>query len=297
MRYLSGRAITLTHTFYDDESALTLAGCSVTVWAEGNSTPVVNAQAATEDTSTHEWSIAIPAQSQGRYTVLWDGGTTQDADAFEVVGAFYFSIPELRASDPDLTQARYPTDKVKSVREQVETEFENITGRSFVPRTQTVTAYGDGSNTILLGVFDATLKSVTVDGVAETDLTVWELDETGTLTYSGVTIPGADANYYYGDYPAQGEIYRNCKVECVVDYGFKVTPADVKTAALTYARYLLAAETSGIPDRATQFIAESGGQFTLATPGLRGSQTGIPSVDAVLKRYTFSVLLSAYGIA
>jgi hypothetical protein len=62
-------------------------------------------------------------------------------------------------------------------------------------------------------------------------------------------------------------------------------------------RSLLTAQRSGIPDRATAFVAAEGGNFTLATPGRNGYETGIPEVDATLKRWKFSVFYDVLGTA
>lgn len=77
----------------------------------------------------------------------------------------------------------------------------------------------------------------------------------------------------------------------VIEYvaGFTQVPRDIARAGLIRLRSILAAERSAIPDRAVSFVAAEGGTYTLATPGRSGSQTGIPDVDGVLKRYSYRI--------
>jgi hypothetical protein len=44
-------------------------------------------------------------------------------------------------------------------------------------------------------------------------------------------------------------------------------------------------------------VAAEGGNFTLATAGRNGWETGIPEVDAVLKRYKFGIFYDVFGVA
>jgi hypothetical protein len=68
------------------------------------------------------------------------------------------------------------------------------------------------------------------------------------------------------------------------EYGLPLVLDDVKRAALLRARTVLADRDSGIPDRATSFNVD-GQQFSLATAGRAGYETGVPEVDAILARY------------
>jgi hypothetical protein len=84
-------------------------------------------------------------------------------------------------------------------------------------------------------------------------------------------------------------------VKVVVEYGLGGVPSDVLRAALTRGRHFLAAPTSGVPDRATSITMDGGGTIALTTPGLRGSKTGIPDVDVVLARYSYSLFDDIIG--
>lgn len=262
-RYLSGRAVSLAHTFYDDETALHPDAVTVTVTRAGASTSAASGTA-TRDEDVYTFSPgALP---EGVYTVRWDGGVTAvDTETIEVTGAILFTVPELRKSDPDLSPARYPVDEVKLARMIVESEFQRITGRSFVPRTAFLSASEVPGCGELLPFLD--VASVTVLGPSAAPL---EVERIGPFAF----MPELPAD-------ATG-------VE--VSYGFRDVPYGVKRAALLFARFLLLEERSSIPDRATSFQPAEGGTYVLSTPGRGGAETGIPTVDAVLDGYRLRII-------
>jgi hypothetical protein len=283
VRYPTGRNIVLSHTFYDDETPVTPASVSYAVTdADGTE---VDTGSATPDGDA--FTATVDAQDEGVYTVTWSATNYTDVTTFEVVGGFIFDLPELRALDPDLTIAKFPTARAKQIRERVEAEFERIVGRSFTPRTKTIETTYDGTGSVWLQVFDVrSVVSVKVDGDAATDLTEFPLDASGFLTVPE-TFTSASGS---------GSVADDAALSVRVAYGFPAVPDDVKGAALLRARGLLASDVSAIPDRATSFVADNGGQFVLATAGLRGWETGVPEVDAVIKRYRYDVLHSAVTI-
>ncbi|MGW6535223.1 hypothetical protein ACWGBV_03195 [Streptomyces sp. NPDC055051] len=230
--------------------------------------------------SGDEWSVALPPQSEGVYTVEWRAGlVATDATTFEVVGAWLFSLPEARRSDVDLADTiRFPTAELKHYRDVVTAEFETITGRSFVLRTARVEVEADGSRTLFLGYHDVSAL-VSVRGPSgPVDTAGWVAESTGFVT-------------------APAELREGDRYTVAFRYGFAQAPDDVKRAALLRLRSVLTAERSGIPDRATAFVAAEGGNFTLATPGRNGYETGIPEVDAVLKRYKYGIFYDVFGVA
>ncbi|MFC7979507.1 hypothetical protein ACFUT3_30280 [Streptomyces cinereoruber] len=276
MRFLTGRGVTLTHTFLDDESPLTVPAVSVTVRDAQGQTVYTGAATSSGD----EWSAMLPAQPEGVYTAEWQAGqVATDTTAFEVVGGFLFTLPEARRSDMDLADtARFSTAELKHYRNVVTEEFETITARSFVPRTARVEVEADGSPSLYLGHFDVSaLKGI--DGPSgPVDLAGWSVTSAGFVK----------APFELRD----GDRYR-----VAFRYGFALVPEDVKRAALLRLRSVLTAERSGIPDRATAFVAAEGGNFTLATPGRNGYETGIPEVDATLKRYKYGIFYDVFGVA
>lgn len=274
MRFLSGRAVTLRHTFLDDESVMTVPAVSVTV-RDATGATVYTGDATS---SGNEWTTSLPAQSEGVYTVEWVAGTTAtDRDRFEVVGGFLFSLPEARGSDMDLADSeRFPTAELRHYREVVEDEFERITGRSFVPRTARVEVEADDTPTLFLGYFDViALKGVNGPS-GPVDVTGWTVDPYGSLRAPYALVDGD-------------------RYTVAFTYGFAQVPEDAKRAGLLRLRSVLSAERSGIPDRATAFVAAEGGNFTLATPGRNGYETGIPEVDATLSRYKYRIFYDVLG--
>lgn len=274
MRFLSGRGVTLTHTFLDDESPMNVPAVSVAV------RDALGATVYTGDATSSgaEWKASLPAQPEGVYTVDWQAGNVAtDRDYFEVVGDFLFTLPEARGSDMDLADTvRFPTAELKHYREVVEDEFEQITGRSFVPRTARVEVEADGSASLFLGFFDvAALKAVS-GPLGAVDVSGWTVDRAGFLR-------------------APYELRDGDRYTVTFSYGFAQAPEDVKRAGLLRLRSLLTAERSGIPDRATSFVAAEGGNFTLATPGRGGYETGIPEVDATLNRYRYRIFYDVLG--
>ncbi|WP_144121128.1 hypothetical protein [Catellatospora sichuanensis] len=266
MRFLTGRALALTHTFLDDESELTPDTVTVSVMRQGATTPAFEGPASKAGSV---YTVSVPALPQGVYTALWTGDGVIDATVLEVVGGYLFTIPELRKSDEDLTPDRHSTADVRRAREITEREFESITGRSFTPRTRRMPVGSSGESWIWPGLWDAYAVANVVD-VAGADVTASvSVDELGGLVGFD-TLP---CGVYWLD----------------VSYGFKAVPDDIHRAALLRARSHLVASRSGIPDRATSFQPSEGGTYTLSTPGVRGSQTGIPDVDKALSDYTFSL--------
>jgi hypothetical protein len=276
VRFLSGRAVKLRHTFLDDETPLVVPAVSVTVRDAAGATVYTGSAASSGD----EWSATLPAQAEGVYTAEWQAGAeATDRTTFEVVGGFLFTLPEARQSDMDLEDStRFPTAELRHYRDVVEDEFEAITGRSFVPRTARVEVEADGSRTLFLGYFDATAVTA-VDGPSgPVDVTGWAVDATGFLK-------------------APFELVEGDRYCVTVTYGLGQVPEDVKRAGLIRLRSVLTAERSGIPDRATAFVAAEGGNYTLATAGRNGWETGIPEVDAVLKRYKYTIFNDVFGVA
>ncbi|GAB3847270.1 hypothetical protein GCM10029963_28420 [Micromonospora andamanensis] len=261
-RYLSGRSVRLTHTFLDDEETLTPVSVTVTVTRAGGTVSTADGEA-TGDAGVYTFDAGQLAP--GAYTVRWDGGAVAvDITIVEVVGGFLFTVPQLRASDEDLTAQRFPADEVRLCREVVEAEFQRITGRSFTPRTAFLAASDFPECGELLPFRD--VASVAALGASP-----------GPLTVETV-----------GPYAFMPEVPDGTTGLEVV-YGFPAVPAGVKRAALLYARWLLLEERSSIPDRATSFQPAEGGTYTLSTPGRAGAETGLPTVDAVLEGYRYRI--------
>lgn len=267
MRFQAGRPVKLTHTFLEDDDPITPTSVTVTVVADGGTAPVASG-AATSAQGVFTFSAGL--LPEGVYTATFDGGAVaKDTVTFEVTGGVVFTNPELRGTDADWAATRYPAAKVRAAREATEVEFERITGRSFTPRTRRFTVQTDPDGSVFLPCMDV-LSVSTQDGTGQT------------------------FNRY--GYFAEVEGLQPCTVYTLtVRYGFTDVPQDVKTAAVTRAKYFLTEERSGVPDRATSFQPDQGGTYTLATAGRAGFETGIPDVDKVLKDYTPEIVQSVFG--
>lgn len=281
MRRLKGRPLNLSHTFLDDdeETPLTLTTVSVSL-LDADGAEVTTAAAA--DSGQGVWTVALPAQPMGVYTVVWDAdsGTYVEETGLEVVGGYLFSVPQARASDDYLSDdTAFPASEIIEYREVVETEFERITGRSFTPRVGVFDFKGDGTRELVSHLIpDAQeILAVSVNGEAVADISGYSVSTLGKVTTPDETVVD-DA------------------IAVTVRYGFDSPPADVARAGMVRLRNLIASESSGIPDRATTWQPEQGGTFRLATPGQGRWRTGIPEVDSTLREYSLDVVWSVYGI-
>jgi hypothetical protein len=216
---------------------------------------------------------------QLEWTGVFGGAERIDIVPGEIVGAHFFTIKDARNADKQLSDVtRFPASKIRQYRDAVADEFERISGRSFVPRVRRVQLTTTGHDAAWLGVLDArALRAVTVNGTAGV-VADYALDENGVLTGLSALSEGST-------------------VVAEVEYGFTVPPGDIRDNAITRLRSLIAAEKTGVPDRATQYEPTDGGVFRLATPGMGGFETGIPDVDACLSRYTNDILYDILGVA
>ena len=282
MRHLSGRAVTLKHSFLDDEEPLALTAVAVTVYpvlSGVDGLPVFSALAAAVD-ANGDWAVTLPTQPpKGEYRAEWiaDAGVATDETYFEVVGSFAFTVPEARETDPELKDAtKFPAVEVRHYRDVAEAEFQRITGRSATRRVGYFESSADGSREIMLPGFDAVqIISATVDDV-DADVAGWRIVAGKIAQAPAALTEGAIIGIEY-------------------EYGFAPTPYDLRQAIILRTRVLLFDEGKGVPDRATSFTPAGGGTFTLAQAGARGWETGVPDVDAVYKRYDLSTFLGVYG--
>lgn len=282
MRVLVAFPATLTASFVIDETPVDAGAVAVTVTDPTGS--VVSTGPATQ-VSTGEYSYALPAQpTLGPLTATWVGSASVMTYP-EVVGGQLINLADLRASDKQFADSgRWPTALLAAARDEVTAEFARITGRSFILRGGRFTADLDQSGSVLLADTDiVSIDSATINGTA-VDVTTLTPHRTGLL--EGLPLPVNPWLSQFWDGTISSYLPGPAVLAVRYTYGFPVVPEDVYRAAILRARWVLASSSSGIPDRATSFTAETGGTFNLATPGIGPWQTGIPDVDAVLTRYT-----------
>lgn len=211
-----------------------------------------------------------------RWTATLGGEAMTLETRVEVVGGFYFTLADGRASDDALADTvKYPTARLAEARDEVEDECEDITNVAWVRRYAKVTLSGDGSNNLVLPHYMVRSVRSIVDG----DTTAWTAPQLAALRVSDSGVLSAARTgaipFAFGD--------RNLTV--IYEHGYDQPPADLRRASIIRFRSFVFATKSGIPDRATSFVAAEGGNFTLSTPGRAGTPTGIPEVDAAYNRH------------
>jgi hypothetical protein len=271
-RVVRGAVATLTVELADGNGdPVTVDGVTVEVVRDADATVFVASTAAT-DLHGGVWGVDLPAQTVlGALTATWTVGDSTMTTTAEIVGARLFTPAELRRSDPSLADATKVTAAdIADVTAEVEDEFARICGVSFIPR---------GAVEVLSPRpwwYETPFRHLLVHPKVNVDTVAAVVDNTDIpveVTPAGeVTVP----------WPWQ---QRRHPVHVAYEHGWPTVPADVRRAALLRARHRVNSVRSGVPDRATSFASSDGGTFTLTTAGRGGSETGIPDVDAVLRRY------------
>jgi hypothetical protein len=260
-----GRQKTLTHTFYDEDAVLDAGSVTVTVKNSAGTTVLTGSATKTGAGTSAQYSIVLPAQTElGKLTVDWAGSVT-DRTYTEIVGNYLFEGYELDlALQAKGLKKTYSADVKAQARDLVTDTFDAITNTSFVPRRRQA----------VLEVFNGQAFTPTV-GVSQV-VTVDSAAFTGTHTWNGCLsgLTGSSATVVY-DY-------------CYFTDG--IPTQDVRQAAIDLAVFMLGAQTRSTPDQA-ETITTGDSTYRLIVPGTRGFETGIPSIDAVLKRYQFNTEL------
>jgi hypothetical protein len=279
IRVERGKTANIDQSFYVD-GVLTDASGAVTVDVVRADGSALATGAATTHVSTGVYRYALPAQSALNlltltYTGTWSSSVQTETQQVELVGDFYFSIPEARAADSALADATvYPNATIIAARAEVEDEFEQVTNVAWVLRFARERLDGSWLREMAVDQFyPRTVLSLVVDGHPYNSTELAEI------------IPEDHGAFARTNFATVATSVSPKNVVVEYEYGKDRPPADLKRAALVRLRYNLTAARSAIPDRATSYVADGGGNFQIATPGQRGSITGIPSVDVVLWRY------------
>lgn len=291
-RVLRTAAATLSHTFYVGETTVDSDGDVQVSVVDANGAAVTSGTATSAGSG--RYTFALPAQSQlALLAVSWTatigGAQVVETDHVEVVGGFYWSLVEARASEEEFADtSKYPAEDMETFRFEVEAECERITQRAWVPRYRRVVLDGTGTTDLLLpdgadelaggvtlrGV--RTVRSVRVaprPGAAFAELTAGEL---------AACVVTPDGMLRRVDGRAWAEGVANVIVE--YEYGSDAPPPDLRRATLLRLRSRANMHRSGVPDRAISFTVAEGGTYRLSTPS--AERTGIPEVDGVYQRYS-----------
>lgn len=295
-RVLRNTAATVSVTFSNGSTNVEADGTVTVVAKRADGTTLLSTNA-TNDPAVGVYKVVIPPQaSLNFFTLTWTGvftGTTISIETYvEVVGGFYFSISELRAADTALANtSRFPDAALIDARQDVETEFEEICNRAFVPRFAREYVIDMWADSDEKGYY----KSIALNHVDPIRITGAKI---GTVVYSSVdtgvwetsqyveTLGGAALALRGG--PLLTATATRTPTYLEYEYGYLQTPFQIKQKALKRARLNLLGMGSTIDPRATTMILPDIGSVNLATPGMRGSETGIPDIDVVLRRYTYN---------
>lgn len=292
-RVLRTAAASLERTFYLGEvpaDSSTTVTVSVT---DASGVVVASGNAASSGPGTGTYTFTLPGQAQlASLTATWSAtiaGTAVSADEpVEIVGGFFFTLAEGRASDDSLSDAtRYPTAALAAARQDTEAECEGICERAFVPRYRRLTLDGSGTSDLLLPdggdelVAGVVLRGVRAVRSAQVAPRVGQTFVPLNAAQLGALAVTRDGLLRRTDGAVWTEGVSNVVLE--YEYGSDAPPTELKRAALQRFRWLATQPRSGIPDRATSFQAAEGGFYQLDTAGV--SRTGIPDVDAAYTRY------------
>lgn len=291
-RISKGVASNIRWTNVDEYGEEVAAGGAVTVTVTRSAgTAVITGQSATLVTgTTGTYGRLLSITEIGDLDVLtatWSvSGTAVATTTVEVVGRWYFTVAELRASHPTFqTQSEIWLPQVLAgYRDLAEREAEAICGRAFVPRFRRLIL--DGSGELSLQLPDADVRSIVSVTDNGTAFTQAQLDAL-TLYASG------RLDRAWGDVWTWGQ--ENLVV--VYQHGLDAAPPEVKHAGMTRAQEMAfrgGPNGSAIPARAKSMTTD-GTTIQLDQPGRL--KTGNPDVDAVYDRWSLRSAAGADGTA
>lgn len=272
IRVLVAASVTLSHTFYVDETPTDASGAVAVTVKRLDGSAVVSGNATSAGSG--RYTYVLPGQPLvDALTVDWSGtvggGARTERDMVEVVGGYLFGLAEARAQPPPLDANRFPTATLAAKRIEVEQECEDICQVAFVPRFCRVALDGSGTDELVLPDVEVrALRAVSVSGTpwAPADVAAVGVSDAGVLTR-----------------PA-GVWARGQRVLVEYEHGMDYPPEYLRMAAMLRLRSRLTLTSTGIPDRAVTFTVTDGGTYRLSMPGRK--QTGVPEVDAAYARAT-----------
>jgi hypothetical protein len=286
-RVLRNTAATVSVTFYNGTIAVEADG-AVTVVAKKADGSTLLSTTATNQPAVGVYSVVIPAQSALNFlTLSWTGSFTGTpvtiTSEVEIVGGFYFSLGELRSYESTFANTtKYPDSMLADARDQVESEFEDICHRAFVPRFWREASLETDSDEWMIWTEKPEANVFTVLSQAGQDHLSYYTS--GYLVRDKHSPRGIHVTNYATNLFNYDTLYYPISAE--YEYGMKQVPIPIKTKALKRAKQNLLGLKSTIDERATTMLLPDIGQVNLATPGERGSETGVPDIDVVLRRYT-----------
>lgn len=290
-RILRNTAATVSITFYNGANAVEADGAVTVIAKRADGSTLLNTTA-TNDPAVGVYSVVIPSQSDlNILTLTWTGTFTGTQislqSTVEIVGGFYFSLAELRSYDSSLANTtKYTTSMLIDARNQVETEFEDICGRAFVPRFNREIGIETDPDDDMIWLEKPELIKFLSFKVVGTDYLSWFTN--GYMVRDKYSPKGIkiyrDA---FGLFAFDPMYYPN-PIIVEYEYGMTQVPLPIKQKALKRAKTFLSGMNSTLDERALTMTLPDIGTINLATPGVRGSETGIPDIDVVLRRYSLN---------
>ena len=222
---------------------------------------------------TYDATITAPT-APDVLTLTWHTGSAvhgSPVTEVEVLGARLCSVLEVRSLDGMEDLVTFPTAVVAEAIRWAEDVVADFCGSMWVPRLgvdlfRLPLREANRDRVALSSPLAESIRWVSIDGVPETDLSVYHLEDFGVSLFRDYRFP------------------RSVSVEVGYEHGPTSAPEGVRWAARTLARHYLLALESRIPDRALS-IQSDFGNIMLAQPGAVGRPTALPEVNAVLARY------------
>jgi hypothetical protein len=285
-RVLQGAPAVLKVVLADQDGSPVDATGALTVGVKtADGTVVLAAGTATVHAGTGNYTVALTAAQTATLNLLtatWtDAGNARVVTSkHEIVGGFFFSLADARASnDGDLADAaKYPDPAILAARQEVEYEAEKICDAAFVPRYCRVIMDGLASTELVLPHnlirVVRSIRIYPVPGGAN-------FTAVSQATLDGLSID-RDGTIHRTDFGFFDDGRANIIVE--YEHGYSVPPPDVKRASLTRLRSRLFLDKTGVPSRATTYTAENGQSYKLSVAD--AYKTGLPDVDAAYERYS-----------
>jgi hypothetical protein len=266
-RVKQGTAVAIANTWYTDGAVADPGTVTVGITSD-DGTILVAPGTATMGTGAASRTFNLTALDTALLdilTVTWVS-TLQgpDTSIIEIVGDFLFTIAQARAMAPLSNTTIYPTARIAEVRTLVETSLEDACGVAFVPRYRREAVNGSGGTKLVLSRPRViAIRSVLLGGVVTSFIDI-------VPSGPGVLYNPLGWTAGFGNY------------SIAYEHGYPTPPPMATRAALTWAKRFLV--EGPIDDRATS-MSSADGTFMLLTPGIRGSVSGIPVVDAFIQQY------------
>lgn len=263
---LKGSAGKIRAVFTDsDGAAASPTAPKVTITRDSDGAAVATAAAATNE-GGGVVSFTLTAGSVADVDLLhvaWSASAGSAAAAeVAVVDGFLCSLEDISLR-LEANVVPPPAD-LRALREVAERRIEDACGVAFRPSYRRERMVGDGAPSLLLSSPRPTrIISASIDGgddiAADTQL------DGGAAIYAAGWTSGATVDIAYA-------------------HGYATPPEPISRATIALARHLVLEDPSNVFDRATSYTTEEA-TYSLVTPGVRGMETPIPEVNAVINAY------------